>query len=80
MALIPVAEAQARMLALKAPLAVETVPLLDAAGRFAAGDIRARRTQPAADLSAMDGYAIRFAERPGPWTVAGESAAGGGFG
>lgn len=77
--LIPVEEAQARMLALKAPLPVETVPLLDAAGRFAAEDIRARRTQPAADLSAMDGYAIRFAERPGPWTVVGESAAGGGL-
>jgi molybdopterin molybdotransferase len=28
----------------------------------------------------MDGYAIRFAELPGPWTVAGESAAGGGLG
>jgi len=80
MPLIPVAEAQARMLALKAPLPIETVPLLDAAGRFAAVDIRARRTQPAADLSAMDGYAIRFAERPGPWTVVGESTAGGGLG
>ena len=36
----------------------------------------ARRTQPASDLSAMDGYAIRFADMPGPWTVIGESAAG----
>lgn len=79
MSLIPVAEAQARMLALKPPLATETVALADAAGRYAADDIRARRTQPAADLSAMDGYAIRFAERPGPWTIVGESAAGGGL-
>jgi molybdopterin molybdotransferase len=79
MAMIAVAEAQARMLALKAPLAIETVPLSDAAGRYTAEDIRARRTQPAADLSAMDGYAIRFDERPGPWTVVGESAAGGGL-
>jgi len=79
MALIPVAEAQARMIALKAPLATETVPLLDANGRYAAADIHARRTQPAFDLSAMDGYAIRFAERPGPWLLVGESAAGGGL-
>jgi len=79
MALIPVDEAQARMFALRDALPVETVPLADAAGRYAAGDIAARRTQPALDLSAMDGYAIRFAERPGPWTVVGESAAGGGL-
>jgi len=78
-ALIPVAEAQARMLALKPPLAVETVPLGAAAGRHAAADVHARRTQPALDLSAMDGYAIRFAERPGPWAVIGESAAGRGL-
>jgi molybdopterin molybdotransferase len=79
MALIPVSEAQARMFALKAPMPVEHVPLLEANGRYAAEDILARRTQPAMDLSAMDGYAIRFAERPGPWIVAGESAAGGGL-
>ena len=79
MSLLPVAEAQARMLALAALLRVERVDLFSAAGRFAAEDVVARRTQPAADLSAMDGYAIRFAERPGPWTVVGESAAGGAF-
>lgn len=79
MALIPVAEAQARMLALRGPLPEENVPLVDAIGRYAAQDILARRTQPAMDLSAMDGYAIRFTERPGPWTVIGESAAGGGL-
>ena len=79
MALIPVSEAQARMFALKAPMPVEHVPLLEANGRYAAEDILAHRTQPAMDLSAMDGYAIRFAERPGPWTVVGESAAGGGL-
>lgn len=79
MALIPVAEAQARMLALRGPLPRESVALVEALGRYAAHDILAGRTQPATDLSAMDGYAIRFAERPGPWTVVGESAAGGGL-
>ncbi len=79
MSLIPVAEAQARALALAQPLVAQVVPLAQAVGRYAAEPISARRTQPAADLSAMDGYAIRFAERPGPWTVVGESAAGTGL-
>ncbi|MGX0583720.1 molybdopterin molybdotransferase [Sphingomonas sanguinis] len=52
------------------------VPLREAAGRWAAQNVTARRTQPASDLSAMDGYAICFADMPGPWTVIGESAAG----
>ncbi len=69
-------EAQARILALGVPVAVETVALLNAAGRWAASDVTARRTQPARDLSAMDGYAIRFSDIPGPWRVIGESAAG----
>ncbi|RVT94972.1 molybdopterin molybdenumtransferase MoeA [Sphingomonas crocodyli] len=67
------------MLALASPLPVEQVSLIEAVGRYAAEPILARRTQPALPLSAMDGYAIRFAERPGPWTVIGESAAGGGL-
>lgn len=76
MTLVPVAEAQSRLFALKPPVATEDVPLPQAAGRWAAADILAARTQPVADLSAMDGYAIRFADLPGPWTVIGESAAG----
>lgn len=69
-------EAQARILALGEPVSVETVPLNEAANRWAAEDIVARRTQPARDLSSMDGYAIRFADLPGPWRVVGSSAAG----
>jgi len=80
MSLLPVADAQTRLLALATPLAVEQVPLVDAVGRWAAEHVVARRDQPALDLSAMDGYAIRYAERPGPWTVVGESAAGSGLG
>jgi molybdopterin molybdotransferase len=79
MSLLAVAEAQARIIALGSVLPIETVPLLAAAGRCAAEDVVALRTQPAANLSAMDGYAIRFAELPGPWTVVGESAAGRGL-
>ncbi|MGN6376043.1 MAG: molybdopterin molybdotransferase MoeA [Sphingomonas sp.] len=73
---MPVAEAQARLLALAPRVAAETVALRQAAGRWATADVVARRTQPAATLSAMDGYAIRFADMPGPWRVIGESAAG----
>jgi len=76
MTLVPVAEAQARLFALADPVSTETLPIRQAAGRWAAADIAARRTQPVADLSAMDGYAIRFADLPGPWRVIGESAAG----
>lgn len=76
MTLLPVAEAQRRVLALGTPVPTTQVPLDAALNRWAAVDIHARRTQPAADLSAMDGYAIRFADLPGPLTLTGESAAG----
>ncbi|MGK6319671.1 molybdopterin molybdotransferase MoeA [Sphingomonas sp. DT-204] len=74
--LLSVAEAQARLLALASPVASERISLHAAAGRWAAEDVHSRRTQPAADLSSMDGYAIRFADLPGPFRLVGESAAG----
>lgn len=80
MPLLPVVDAQARVLSLAAPLAVEHVPLVAAAHRFAAADVVARRTQPASDLSAMDGYAVRHADLDRPLRLIGESAAGRPFG
>lgn len=74
--LLPVADAQTRLLALATPLPAETLPLGEAAGRYLAEDCTATRGQPAADLSAMDGYAIAFADIPGPWRVTGESVPG----
>lgn len=74
--LLPVDQAQARLLALGAPLPVVTLPLAAAAGRHAAADVPALRTQPARDLSAMDGYALRFADLGAPLRLIGESAAG----
>lgn len=74
--LLPVTEAQARLLAAARPLPAETLPLAEAIGRWAAESVIARRTQPSRDLSAMDGYALRFADLPGPVRVIGESAAG----
>ena len=52
------------------------VPVPEAAGRVLAEDVRAGRDLPAADSSAMDGWAVRAADTPGVLRVAGESAAG----
>ena len=78
-ALLPIPEAQRRLLALAVPVAAEACPLAESRDRYAARDITALRTQPASDLSSMDGYAIRFTDLPGPWEVIGESAAGRAF-
>ncbi len=74
--MIPLAEAQARMITHARPVSIETVPLARASGRWLAVDLAARRTQPARDLSAMDGYAICAAPVQRSWRVIGESAAG----
>ncbi|MEQ1548635.1 MAG: gephyrin-like molybdotransferase Glp [Chakrabartia sp.] len=74
--MISLEEAQARLLSNIVALPIETCPLLDANGRWAAANVSAVRTQPARNLSAMDGYAIAHVSFPGPWQVCGESAAG----
>ncbi len=79
MALMPVAEALARVLADAEPLAAEAVPLAQAHGRVLAADVAALRTQPPADVSAMDGYAVRsidVAKTPAKLKLVGEVAAG----
>ena len=78
--LIGVDEAQGRLLAGVEALPVEDAPFAAALGRILARDVVARLTQPPFAASAMDGYAIRFADLPGPWRVTGESAAGRRFG
>jgi molybdopterin molybdotransferase len=78
-ALISVAEALDHVLAHAGPLPPETVPLDDALGRVLAAERKALRTQPPADLSAMDGYAVRAADvahTPVRLQVIGEVAAG----
>jgi molybdopterin molybdotransferase len=79
MALMPVAEALAKVLAGVEPLPAERAPLADAHGRVLAADVAALRTQPPADVSAMDGYAVRGADLasvPVRLKVIGEVAAG----
>jgi len=78
-ALLSVAEALERVLAQAVPLPAEDVPLSEAHGRVLALDLKARRTQPPADVSAMDGYAVRAADvakAPVRLKVIGEVAAG----
>jgi molybdopterin molybdotransferase len=78
-ALLSVADALARVLDGVEPLPAEDAPLTQADGRVLAADVAARRTQPPADLSAMDGYAVRAADVasvPVTLKVAGEVAAG----
>lgn len=74
--LLTMAEAQQRLLATVLPLPSENLAVEQAAGRWLATPLGAVRTQPAADLSAMDGYAVRDGDLAGPWRVVGESAAG----
>ncbi|MEQ5786595.1 molybdopterin molybdotransferase MoeA [Erythrobacter sp. NFXS35] len=75
--LLGLEEAQRQLLALAPVLPVERVAVEAMLGRYCAEDIRAARTQPAADLSAMDGYALAPGE--GPWRLIGESRAGAPF-
>lgn len=77
---LPLEEAQARLLALASPLGIEHVDAEGALGRYLAAPLLARRTQPVAALSAMDGYAVAAGDMTGPWQVIGESAAGHPFG
>lgn len=68
-------EAHRRLLALAPALPIEHRAVEDCAGYYLAEPLAALRTQPAAALSAMDGYAVRAGET-GPWRVVGASAAG----
>ncbi|MFT4185096.1 MAG: molybdopterin molybdotransferase MoeA [Rhizobium sp.] len=83
MSLLPVADAQARLLNSATPLhRIESVPLDLAEGRVLARDLSARITQPPFDASAMDGYALRFEDAAEPGAelnVIGASAAGHAF-
>src|SRR6266498_2400686 len=61
-ALMPVADALAAVLAGAEPLPEEMAPLDVAFHRVLAHDVAALRTQPPQAMSAMDGYAVRSAD------------------
>ena len=80
--LLSVDEALARIVARHASLPAETVSIADAAGRVLAAPVVARLDQPFADLSAMDGYAVRAvdcATLPATLKVVGSAPAGGAY-
>lgn len=82
MALLPVADALARVLSDVAATPAEDVPLTQANARILATAIAARLTQPPFDCSAMDGYAVRTEDVvrvPARLDLVGESAAGHAF-
>lgn len=79
-AMLSLEEAQARLLALAPDLPIQNVDVPGTLGRYLAQPLKARRTQPAAHVSAMDGYAMKGPDLAGPWTIIGESAAGHPFG
>ncbi|MFM2719935.1 molybdopterin molybdotransferase MoeA [Microbacterium mcarthurae (nom. nud.)] len=58
-------EQRARVLEAVTVLPVETVGLVEAAGRTLAADVRARHDLPGDDNSSMDGFAVRFADVEG---------------
>ena len=60
--MISVEEARERILATLHPTPAEIAALADAWGRVTATPVTARLTQPPADVSAMDGYALRAAD------------------
>ena len=81
--MLSVEEAFARIVSQFAALETETVSLLDALGRVLAEDVVSAEDVPAFDNSAMDGYAVRFADtqaaseaQPVHLRVVGDLAAG----
>ncbi len=82
MALLSVDDALARILDGAQTIGHERVPLVIAAHRILAEDVRAKLTQPPFDASAMDGYAVRSADvatLPAKLALIGEARAGEGF-
>ncbi|WP_281300912.1 MULTISPECIES: gephyrin-like molybdotransferase Glp [unclassified Iodidimonas] len=80
--MISVEEARRTILEGLAPQGRESLMLMACADRVLAAPVLARRTQPPADFSAMDGYAIRAADSTVPdqkLELAGVSRAGAGF-
>ncbi|MGB2021518.1 MAG: molybdopterin molybdenumtransferase MoeA, partial [Candidatus Puniceispirillaceae bacterium] len=76
----PVAEAQETIFSMMARAKTESCVLNAAHGRVLATDITAKTDHPAADISAMDGYALAAAgnilAKGTCFELAGEAAAG----
>ena len=74
--LVTIDEALSLILAQVVPLPAEPVALVDAAGRYLAEPSRSTTDLPPFPSSAMDGFAIRSADTPGPLDIVARIAAG----
>lgn len=77
--LLPVADARHKIVSSLQPLGTESIELTHARGRVLAANAIAQVSHPPADVSAMDGYAVRSSDiltAPTTLKVVGESAAG----
>ncbi|AGT07863.1 molybdopterin molybdotransferase MoeA [Paracoccus aminophilus] len=74
--MITVDDATALVLGLARPPVAEEIAIGEALGRVMIAPAVARLTQPPFDSAAMDGYALRSADLPGPLEVIGTSSAG----
>jgi molybdopterin molybdotransferase len=80
--LLPVADAQQRIIEAVAPLPAEQISLADGLGRVLAKEVASRRDQPPMAMSAMDGYAVRAADvavLPATLNIVGYAPAGHAF-
>ena len=80
--LLPVSEAQQRIIDAMSPLPAEQISLSQGLGRVLAADVVSRRSQPPMAVSAMDGYAVRaedVASLPADLNVVGYAPAGHAF-
>lgn len=80
--LLPVAEAQLRIIEAVGPLPAEQISLADGLGRVLSMEVASRRNQPPISMSAMDGYAVRavdVAALPATLNVVGYAPAGHAF-
>ncbi len=74
--MLAVPEALARILAEVTPLEAREIPLAEALGLVLAQEVTAHEQHPPFDNSAVDGFAVRYADGPGPLELIGEIPAG----
>ena len=78
--MITVKEAQNRIFSNKISLNIEIIKVKDSLGRVTCKNITSKIFNPPNDVSAMDGYAIKFKDatriKSNPISIVGESSAG----
>lgn len=73
--LLPLADAQEMLIASAKKLPVERIDIAQSLGRIVSENIVSQCNKPAGDMSAMDGYAIKY-DHATSWEIIGECRAG----